>query len=366
MIPYIVIFILFFLGVFLDKEKAIVKNTYYIFLVVFAIIFAGLRDMIGGFDIYIYSEVYEATWEEIVLYSPFEQGFKFYFLLLKQFSDYREFMIFMTSFFMFILHSIVIKKNANNPFFSLLIYFCKFYLMSFVYLRQGLAMGVIWMSIPFILNRKFIPFLLLTILAFYFHKSSIIFFPLYFIANHNFSKKEYIIIPILTLIIAISPLSNMIFSYIGDEVDSKFGHYANKQSSFNIFYLIEASTLALLLYKFKSDLFKSKQGRLLANGLFIYILVTLMSITNATFIRFVWYYLIFVILILPLFYEFIKTSNDKFIFKSITLIYFITLSFRLLIIWDGGDLMPYQTIFSNESRNGIWDFMEYRNRKLIE
>lgn len=366
MIPYIIIFILFFLGVFLDKEKEIVKNAYYIFLVVFAIIFAGLRDMIGGFDIYIYSEVYEATWEEIVLYSPFEQGFKYYFLLLKQFSNSREFMIFMTSFFILLIHSIVIKKNAINPFFSLLIYFCKFYLMSFVYLRQGLAMGMLWMSIPFILNRKLIPFIFISILAFYFHKSSIIFFPLYFIANYNFSKRHYIILPILTLIVAVSPLSSIIFSFIGDEVDSKFGHYANKESSFNIFYLIEASTLALLLYKFKNDLFKTRQGKLLANGLFIYILVTLMAITNATFIRFIWYYLIFVILTLPVMVEYVLNDINKKYFKLITIFYFLTLSTRLLLIWDGGDLMPYQTFLSEEPRNGMWDFMEYRHRKLIE
>lgn len=366
MIPYIIIFLLFLLGLAFDKEKPIFQNAYYIFLIAVAILFAGIRDMIGGYDIYIYSEVYEATWEEIVLHSPFEQGFKYYFLALKYINDKREFMIFMTSFLMLTLHAITIKRHSSYMFFSLLIYFCKFYLMSFVYFRQGLAMGILWLSIPFIVNRKFLPFLLTSILAFYFHKSSIVFFPLYFIANMNFSKKAYIWIPIATLIFAISPLSNMLISLVGEELDSKYAHYTNKASTFNVFYLIESSVLAYLLVKFRDDLQRHKFGKFLNNALFVYILLSFMAITNATYIRFIWYYMFFLVIAIPVFYGFIKSSQNRMLFKTAIVTYFVALFFRLLILWDGGDMMPYKSIFSDEPRNGMWDFMEYRHRKLIE
>jgi hypothetical protein len=85
-----------------------------------------------------------------------------------------------------------------------------------------------------------------------------------------------------------------------------------------------------------------------------------MGITNATFIRFSWYYLIFVVLALPYMYAFINDQKNKQTFKLLVFFYFALLFFRLLISYDGGDLLPYKSIFQDFERNGMWEFMEYR------
>lgn len=369
MIPYICIFLLFLIGVYFDsfKQKA-PKNIYFYFLLIAAILFAGLRDMIGGYDIYVYSEVYEAPIEEIFLYSSFENGFKYFFVVLKQISDKREFMIFMISLVMTIMHYYVLKRHSTNFFLSLFIFFCKFYLMSFVYLRQGIAMGIVWLSIPLILNRKFLPFLFTTALAFTFHKSSIVFFPLYFIANFNFKRNHYLIFPILALIFSVSPLSTSLMSLIGEELDSRYSHYTDQSTTFNVFYLIESVILTYLLVKYSDKLKQYKYGLFLNNALFVYIILNMIAITNATYIRFIWYYLVFVALALPIYIQIGRqtTITNARLFKPVLMLYFTALFFRLLIIWDNGDLMPYQTYFSEESRGGRFEHMEYRKLKNLE
>lgn len=362
-------FLLFFVGIYFDSYKQQApKNFYFYFLLIVAILFAGFRDMIGGYDIYVYSEVYEASIEEIFLYSTFENGFKYFFVALKQISDKREFMIFMISLIMTVMHYFVLKRHSTNFFLSLFIFFCKFYLMSFVYLRQGIAMGIVWLSIPFILNRKFVPFLFTTVLAFLFHKSSIVFFPLYFLANFNFKKNHYLIFPILALVFSVSPLSSNVMSLIGEELDSRYSHYTDQSTTFNVFYLLESIILTYFLVKNQRELKKYKFGLFLNNALFVYILINMIAITNATYVRFIWYYLIFVALAIPIYISISKKSSNENskIFKPLVTLYFSALFFRLLIIWDNGDLMPYKTYFSDENRGGRFEHMEYRKLKNLE
>ncbi|NJM78915.1 MAG: hypothetical protein HC854_03475 [Flavobacterium sp.] len=57
-----------------------------------------------------------------------------------------------------LFHFYTVKKYSSIVYFSLFILFCKFFLMSFVYLRQGIAMGVIWFSIRYVLKADFIRF----------------------------------------------------------------------------------------------------------------------------------------------------------------------------------------------------------------
>lgn len=75
-----------------------------------------------------------------------------------------------------------IKKYSLSPRFSLLLYFCFFYLESFGFIRQALSVSICFWSIRFIFERKFYSFLFYTILACMFHLSAIIVllaYPLY-------------------------------------------------------------------------------------------------------------------------------------------------------------------------------------------
>jgi len=360
MIPYILIFLfnIFFINIdFYSKNK----NKKFLFLFLVNTLFVGLRAMIGGFDVYIYSEIYEASNYLVLTYEPFEIGFRFFLVFLKLFSNDRHFLLFVVALITFYIHYRYLNKYSPLFYFSAFIFFCKFFLMSFVYLRQELAMCVLIASIPFIIKRNLFIYSLFLIAAFFIHKSSIIFLPAYFIYNFYFKKETIILIGLLIVIIAVTPLNNFLLSSLIEQFqDDKVEIYFNKSNGFNFFYLIETLIFIVLLIKYKNSFDRIAHGRFFYNGFLLYILITLLAVNNATFIRFSWYFLFFMFVGLAYIYTFITSINSRKIYMFFFLLYFSALFFRLLILYDGGDFMPYKMFFQDFDRNGMWDFMEYR------
>ena len=124
MIIYLVLFSIAII-LFFSPNREVPKAGYYLFIILLIGV-AGFRDMIGGYDVYIYGEVYEYINKFTYLRSTFEKGFITYFRALNLISDQREFMFFVTALFMVLLHFYTIKKYSPILYFSVFIFFCKF------------------------------------------------------------------------------------------------------------------------------------------------------------------------------------------------------------------------------------------------
>lgn len=95
---------------------------------------------------------------------------------------------------------VFIYKNTNSPFYSVLAYLSlgifNFQMTGF---RQAIAIGIIMISVEAIKKKKVIRFMLLMILAFLFHKSSIVFIVAYFVLNKNLTAIWQAIIIVVTM-----------------------------------------------------------------------------------------------------------------------------------------------------------------------
>ncbi|WP_438965815.1 EpsG family protein [Flavobacterium sp.] len=358
MLPY---FFLFFLGaiVYFDNSNkpSNVKINLFVF---FLIVISGLRDMIGGFDVYIYGEVFEK--QNIIRdYELFELGFNYYFRILYFFGTSREFMFFVTAFIILASHIWLIRKTSVLTNLAVYVYFCKFFLFTFIYLRQGIGMAIIWLAIYFLFKEKKWFTYFFVIVAFYFHKSSIMFIPFLFIYKKTFSYLQMLAIFAFFLAIALSPLGSFLTLYFAENIDNKYVAYSDKFSGVNIFYLLESAILIYLLFKYREKFYAFKKGIIIYNGMFVYVCMQLMGLTNATFTRIGWYYLIFLLLFLSNIYKFIPSIQLKSNYKLLMYVYFSLVFLRLLIYYDGGDLIPFKFIFEDFERNGMWEFLEYRS-----
>lgn len=361
MLVYLFIF-LFAVFIYFKQQE---QNNFFLFYVFafFYVCISGFRDMIGGSDVYIYGEVYEVPMIQLFTFDNFEKGFLLYYALLKQISDNRYFLFIITALIMALLHFRAIKRYSPLVYFSLFIFFCKFFLMSFIYLRQGLAMGILWLTLPYIKEKKYFKFFVLIFIAYFFHRSAIIFSPIIFFANYKFKNFQFFLIILVLIIIVISPLGNVLNSFFSDQLESeKLNAYVSRGIGFNYFYLIEVLLLTVLALKYRDQFYSKKESTIVFNGLIGYIFVTIIGLTNATFVRFSWYYFIFLVLALPYMYNYISDIKQKRLFKNLVFLYFSLLFFNLLINFDAGDLMPYKSIFQDFSRNGRFDFMEYRTK----
>lgn len=342
---------------FLSDPK---KNRSVFIFILIATLVCGLRDMIGGYDIYIYSEVFE---KKTYNFSFFEKGFLFYFRLLGLISTDRHFMLLVTACLTWIPLYFFFKKWSVAMAFSIFIFFCKFYLMSFVYIRQGLAIVILCASIPYILKRDFIKFIILFIIAFFFHKSALIFLPMYFLVNIKIKNTTLIFLIFIIIILSFIPLGNVFEVLITFDImiDETIEAHMIADSGFNILYLIEI----LLIYAVLSvdRISGDKTHNLIRNGVMMYIMATTLGLRNATFIRLNWYFLCFLALYVPLIYQHYKNAKILYmsnIIKTVTYVYFALLFIRMVFIWDGGDLIPYKSILDNTTRHGMWEYREYR------
>ncbi|SHJ16425.1 EpsG family protein [Mesonia phycicola] len=358
MLVYLILFVGFVFFYFQNNQSPSIGI--YLFFG-FAILIAGFRDMIGGFDVYIYSDVFEHDLDQFAQLQIFDPGFMAYFALIKQVDDTREWMLLISSIIVLGTHFYSIKKLSPLFYVSLFIYFAKFYLMSFVYIRQGMAMVLVWLAFTFIKKEKKIWIWVLAIAAVFMHKTAIVVLPFLLVRNRAFSLFQVFSISIIAGIVSLSPIGDFLLgSAIENIDDKKLEVYADKSGGVNIFYLIEGFLVIFLVLTYRTKMYVDENKRWILNGLLFYGLIILLSLTNATFIRFAWYYFIFVVIGLPyLILETLSLEKMK-LFKTVVFLYYTAIFFRLMLVYDGGDFMPYKSIFQDFNRDGQWEHMEYR------
>ena len=92
------------------------------------------------------------------------------------------------------LYTYTILKYSDNIYISVLLLLLVVFDQSLFVLRQHLSISILCLSIPYIMNRKIVPFLVILSIAFLFHKSSLIWLAVYFIYG---AKKPWKILCVL-------------------------------------------------------------------------------------------------------------------------------------------------------------------------
>ena len=171
MIYYILYLLLSFLSVFVIRIRQNQKIYVLLISVLIILFFQSLRwrtgtDWMPYFDEFKYS-----------LYSYNRSDFEPLYKLLNQFirlftDNYTCFLIFECAINLFFIISFLKYMPITNPMLGLVYFF----VISIFPIRYTLASSIILCSYNYILNKKFIHFCLLIILAFLIHRTAIVFF----------------------------------------------------------------------------------------------------------------------------------------------------------------------------------------------
>lgn len=194
-IPYMEVFGFLLLGgavdVFGKNERK--KHMLFVFSIILLIGFLGLRGFIG-WDWW----AYYPSYNNLPGGFNYEIGYEIWSNIFYKIGlSYHHFTFINTVADILIL-AYVLKKYSKYPIFSMFLFLAVQGLSFEVdLLRNAKAVLLFIISIQFIKERKIIPFLILNILGMTFHISSIIYFPMYFILNRNYSRK--IILPLIIL-----------------------------------------------------------------------------------------------------------------------------------------------------------------------
>lgn len=336
--------------------------------VILLCIFVGISDMFGGFDRYIYGELFDNVADNIRggdLYSsyifeeyPKEVGYDYLNVLIALFTANRYIFILILTIIIYILVFISFKRYMNNYPYAMILFMSLFFFFTFTYLRQILAVSISWLSIKYIIDRKFWKFACIIIIAFLFHNSAIIALPFYFLPVRKFKVQSILIVMFLCLLLGITGITGSLYDAYGGMSDSeeRAAKYAD-EGGFRIAYLVEAFFFLYLILRNYKDIPNDKGRLVLCNMSLTFCGILLFFIKSDNGGRLSWFYMIGLISTLTYIISYNRIKKDMAIFMIFVSLF---LYVRIYSSWQVYmNLYPYKTFFTNGYRKGDYTWINY-------
>lgn len=334
-------------------------------------IFIGMGDMIGGYDRYIYGEIFDDSFDirsagggvddVLNMGGAFsEKGYMLFGYFISFITANRYVFILIATIVMYCLYYYPIKKYAHNYPLACIVFLGFFYYFTATYLRQTLAVGIIWLSVDYIIKRNFPIFFLLVLLAASFHTSAVIFLLMYFVGGKRFPINRVFIFLFICFILGFSPLPQLIMSYTGEaaEMESRVEHSASDWGGARVDYIIEALFFLGLLYYNKRSIPTDRKSLVFFNILYGFCAILLLFMRMGQGGRIGWYFMIGIVYVLTYFGTVKSTIKD---IKSFIIFVCFVLFFRITSGW-AFNLTPYKTFLTNGFPSGeryIYNRFEY-------
>ena len=368
MLLYFLLFIIVFLLNLAAKKRG--KEYGLILSFLFLAVFVGISDMLGGYDRYIYSELFDniaditnghGIYDEALIFRlfPKELGYINLNILISYITSNRYFFILTITFVIYIFYYISFKRYCNNYTFALLVFMGFFFFFTFTYLRQMIGVGIAWIGIKYVYKRNFLKFIFCILLATSFHNSAIILLPLYFIPIKKFNPKFIIIFMIMCLLLGLSGGPSSLFRIYGGVMDMQLrtDNYIERDIGFRYEYIIEAIFFLFFILKNYFIIPVDKKSIVLLNASLGFCAILLLFVLSLNGGRLGWYYLIGPIATIS---TICSDSHNTKVEKIIIPIVCFILFTRIVFQW-GNMLSPYKTFLTNGVRDNdlIYELYEY-------
>lgn len=365
MLIYLFVYIVALVAFFILAKPSQSSGMFLSLFFLYVVIFIGLGDMIGGYDRYIYGEMFDLVADELrgsrdmaTMMSTVqgnEYGYFAWEYIVAHITSNRYVFILLSTLLMYVLYFIAFRAYIENYPVASLMFLGLFYYFTMTYFRQVLACGFIWIGIKYVWERKFIKFMLFLVLAYGFHSSALIFFPFYFVPIRKYSYAVVISVMIVALLLGLTSIPSMLLS---ESSDSRSTDYTRDISGGRIEYVLEAVFFLALIFWNYTRIPETKKDLVLLNSSIAFCAVLLFFIRFGQGGRIAWYFMI------GLFYTFSKLAQSATHgrdIKGIVLILSLFLFLRVSFLW-AFNLTPYKTFLSDGYPSGdrwIYDKYEY-------
>lgn len=335
-------------------------------------IFVGLGDMLGGYDRYIYGDLFDSMADfnhtggnpwlspSFAFYGS-EFGYGSFCALLTYVTSNRYIFIFIMTMVIYGLLIRSLTKYVDNMPFAVVMFMGLWFFFTFTYLRQVIGATIAWLSIQYIIKRDWKRFLLVMFIAYSFHNSAIVFLPMYLVPIRKFSQKQVLTVMAAALLIGLSPVPQGMFAAY-EEIDADRVNAANYEmdNGFRWAYLIEASFFLYVILRNYKNISNQAKDVVMLNIALVFCAILLFFIRSENGGRLGWYYMIGVMCTLSN----ICVKNKKVLSQGVLMfVVCFLLFFRILDGW-GIQLSPYKTFLTDGYRAGdeIHEQYEYDDR----
>ena len=373
-----ILYFLIFGGVFAwynstPQRKA--NNPIALFAVLMGLaLFVGFGDMLGGYDRYIYGELFDrcadCVREERNVFDPKENpimGYRsemtyvLWNIVVSYVTENRYIYILLTTIFVYVMLFLSFKEYAENHPFAILLFLGLWYFFTYTYLRQVMAASVAWFSYRYIIKKQWWYFLICWFVAYKFHNSAIVFLPLGFIPLKKYPKEWVIgVMAVLLLIGSTGITSGLYTTYAGagdEQFSSRAAAYADDAPGFRWEYLFEVVVFLHFLFQKYNSIPNDRKHLLFLNCIYAFCGMLLLFIQSSNAGRQSWYFMGGLIFLFTYLFANRRTKSE---YRTMFLTICFLLFFRIVWVW-GILLYPYKTFMTDGARPGdvIHDKFEY-------
>ncbi len=344
------------------KSDRKTQNTAMAFFMVALGVFVGLGDMLGGYDRYIYAELFDSMadvtrsggnpWASnpFVFYGS-EFGYGTLCALISYITGNRYIFIFILTMTIYILLIVSLRQYVDNAPFAVVMFMGLWFFFTFTYLRQVIGCTIVWLSIKYIIERRLAPFLLVLFIAYSFHNSAIVFFPIYFFPIKKYPRQLVIGVMIAAFLIGLTPIPQGLFAAYGDVNSERAGVAGYEMDAgFRWAYLIEAVFFLSVILSNYNNISNKVKDLVMLNIALVFCAILLIFIRSENGGRLGWMFMIGVICTMS------NVCVKKRQVLSHGVILILVCLFLYIRIYNGWQpalqLYPYKTFLTDGYREG--------------
>lgn len=366
---YILIFLVVLLG--FNRPEFAKSKPFLMGFMAFAAIFVGFGDMLGGYDRYIYTELFDCLYNDrvggfSVKDSPIwgyqkEFGYVFINYLISFITANRYIFILLLTCLIYTLIYFSFKEYMENYPIAVLLFLALIFFFTFTYLREVVGMSFAWLAYKHVYDRNVKKFLLFVGAAFTCHNSAVILLPMWFIPVHKFKKETVINVMVVLFLIGLTPIPTSLFTAYS-AVAGDGGRSASYQGDFDagtfrFEYIIEAVFFLYIILNNYNKIPETNKGIVFCNTAIVFCGILMFFVRSSNGGRLSWYYMVGVIATLT--YLMSKVSISRKLKQYMIIVCFL-LFFRTVYNW-GILLSPYKTFLTDGHREGdpVFEKFEY-------
>lgn len=212
---YIILICILFIALLEYKRINQRTETCLLILVISSLFILSFIRWMRGTDFETYYE-YFLSISTLDFLSGFEPGYVLINYLCKVIRDDFTFCLFILAIILYVSLYIALKRLSPLPLFSLLCFFCVHYGGIF-FVRQTVALTIIFYSIQFVILKRHNAFLYTILFAASIHFSALAFYSVYYIFYNRWALRQYLYIVVIALLLCVV-INEGVFMWIANQI----------------------------------------------------------------------------------------------------------------------------------------------------
>lgn len=308
-----------------NSEISLRPNKFLVFGVMFClVVISGLRTGIG--DTYNYKQMFiknDFTWDFIKTQKDI--GFGIFQMILKQYSEDPQIMVFTAALFTNVLIIIVLYNYSRLFELSTYLYITGgIHLVSMNGIRQVFAAAIIFTATKYLLNGNFMKYTIIVSLASTFHQSALLLLPIYFVVRIKAWTKYTLLVLFFAVLIVIgyNQFTQLLFSALQDTQYSDYSEF-NEGGANLIRVIVSAAPLVVAYFGREKIRAVFPKSDYLVNMALLGLVFMIISTQQWIFARVAIYFNLYQLILISWIIEVFSKKDRKFVYYMILVLYFI-------------------------------------------